>query len=55
MPGRYRAPQADAGWSDQQAVLKKVTAPDFKQTHMTWEFDCAFALDYDFTRNVRLE
>jgi carboxymethylenebutenolidase len=55
MPGRYRAPQADAGWSDQQAFLKKVTAPDFKQTHMTWEFDCAFALDYDFTRNVRLE
>lgn len=55
MPGRYRAPQANAGWADQQAFLKKVTAPGFQQTHINWTFDCSFAQDYDFSKNVRLE
>ncbi len=55
MPGRYRAPQADAGWADQQAFIKKISSPGFKQTHLSWEFDCAFTPDYDFSKNVRLE
>jgi len=55
MPGRYRAPQANAGWADQQAFLARVTAPDFRPEHITWSFDCAMSAAYDFTRNVRLE
>ena len=55
MPGRYRAQQANAGWAHQQAFLKKVTAPDFQQSHVTWEFHCSSAADYDFNKNVRLE
>jgi len=55
MPGRYRALQADAGWAHQQAFLKKVTTPGYTADRIGWEFDCAFASDYDFSKNVRLE
>lgn len=55
MPGRYRAPQANAGWADQQAFLAKVLASGYTQQRINWTFDSAFAQDYDFTRNVRME
>lgn len=55
MPGRYRAPQADAGWADQQVFLKRVFSGDYKPDDVSWRFDSAFGSDYDFTKNKRLE
>jgi carboxymethylenebutenolidase len=55
MPGRYRAPQANAGWSDQQAFLKKVMAPGYRQDSITWHFVSESSPSYDFSKNVRLE
>jgi carboxymethylenebutenolidase len=55
MPGRYRAPQANAGWSDQQNFLKKVLAPGYKAERITWSFQSESGKDYDFSKNVRLE
>lgn len=55
MPGRYRAPQADAGWADQQVFLKRVFSGAYKADEVSWRFDGAFASDYDFTKNKRME
>ena len=55
MPGRYRAPQADAGWADQQIFLKRVFSGGYKPGQVSWRFDSAFASDYDFAKNKRLE
>lgn len=55
MPGRYRAPQANAGWADQQAFLKRMTGAQKNPQHISWNFNCTFAKDYDFSKNVRLE
>ncbi len=55
MPGRYRAPQADAGWADQQIFLKRVFSGGYKRDEVSWRFDSAFASDYDFLKNLRLE
>ncbi|MEA2976075.1 MAG: carboxymethylenebutenolidase [Alphaproteobacteria bacterium] len=55
MPGRYRAPQADAGWADQQLFLKKVFASGSKPETVSWHFDGGFARDYDFAKTKRLE
>jgi hypothetical protein len=55
MPGRYRKPQADAGWAAQQRFLAEVLSPDYKADPIRWRFDAAFNADYDFSKNVRLE
>ena len=55
MPGRYRAPQADAGWADQQLFLKKVFASGDKPETVSWRFDSEIGRDYDFAKNKRLE
>jgi carboxymethylenebutenolidase len=55
MPGRYRAPQADAGWADQQVFLKKVFSGDYKSGTVSWRFDSEIGRDYDFANNKRLE
>jgi carboxymethylenebutenolidase len=55
MPGRYRAPQADAGWADQQLFLKRVFSGGYKAGEVSWRFDSAFDKDYDFSKNERLE
>jgi carboxymethylenebutenolidase len=55
MPGRYRAPQADAGWADQQRFLKTVFEPGQKAGIVSWSFNSEIERDYDFSRNVRLE
>jgi carboxymethylenebutenolidase len=55
MPGRYRAPQADAGWADQQVFLKRVFSGGYKADEVSWRFDSAFGKDYDFSKNKRLE
>jgi carboxymethylenebutenolidase len=55
MPGRYRAPQADAGWADQQQFLKRVFGGGFKRDLVSWRFESEIEADYDFAKNVRLE
>jgi carboxymethylenebutenolidase len=55
MPGRYRAPQADAGWADQQHFLKRVFGGEIRSDRVRWRFESEIDADYDFSKNVRLE
>jgi carboxymethylenebutenolidase len=55
MPGRYRKPQADAGWAAQQRFLSKVVAGGYDSKRVSWQFDSESSTEYDFTKNVRLE
>ena len=55
MPGRYRKADAEAGWAAQQAFLARVLARGYRQTSTQWTFQCERPLDYDFSKNVRLE
>jgi carboxymethylenebutenolidase len=55
MPGRYRAPQADAGWEDQQVFLKKVFSGCYNPERVKWQFQSEIDRDYDFAKNKRLE
>jgi len=55
MPGRYRKPQADAGWAAQQRFLSKVFAGGYDRKRVSWRFESESAVDYDFTKNVRME
>jgi carboxymethylenebutenolidase len=55
MPGRYRKPQAEAGWAAQQRFLSKVFAGGFEAGRVSWRFEGDSGTDYDFSRNVRLE
>jgi carboxymethylenebutenolidase len=55
MPGRYRRPQAEAGWAAQQRFLSKVFAGGFEAGRVSWRFEADSRADYDFSKNVRLE
>ena len=55
MPGRYRKPQADAGWAAQQRFLSKVFAGGYDPKRVSWRFESESTSDYDFTKNVRME
>jgi len=55
MPGRYRKPQADAGWAAQQRFLSEVLSPDYDAGTVRWRFACDSSPSYDFSKNVRLE
>jgi len=55
MPGRYRKPQADAGWAAQQRFLSEVFAGSYDPKRVSWRFESESGTDYDFTKNVRLE
>lgn len=55
MPGRYRKPQADAGWAAQQRFLSRVFAGGYDPKRASWRFESESGIDYDFTRNVRME
>lgn len=55
MPGRYRKPQAEAGWAAQLAFLSRVLAPDYDKTSVSWHFACDWTEGYDFSKNIRLE
>jgi len=55
MPGRYRKPQADAGWAAQQRFLSKVFARGYDPNRVSWRFESESGTDYDFTKNVRME
>jgi carboxymethylenebutenolidase len=55
MPGRYRRPQAEAGWAAQQRFLSEVFAGSYDPKRVSWRFESESGTDYDFTKNVRLE
>jgi carboxymethylenebutenolidase len=55
MPGRYRKPQADAGWAAQQRFLSEMFAGAYEPKRVNWRFEGDSGTDYDFTKNVRLE
>ena len=55
MPGRYRKPQADAGWAAQQRFLSEVFAGTYDPKRVSWRFESESGTDYDFTKNVRME
>lgn len=55
MPGRYRKPQAEAGWADQQRFLGAVFSPDWKTDPVQQRYECSYGAHYDFSKNVRLE
>jgi carboxymethylenebutenolidase len=55
MPGRYRKPQADAGWAAQQRFLSEVFAGNYDGGIVRWQFDCVSGPGYDFSKNVRME
>ena len=55
MPGRYRKPQADAGWTAQQRFLSEVFAGAYDSKRVSWRFESESGSDYDFTKNVRME
>lgn len=55
MPGRYRKPQAEAGWAAQQRFLARVFADQFQTKRVSWRFEGDSSTDYDFSKNVRLE
>ena len=54
MPGRYRKPQADAGWAAQQRFLRDVFSGRWNDV-VRWRFDSDSGVNYDFSKNVRLE
>lgn len=55
MPGRYRKPQAEAGWAAQQRFLAEVFAGSYNSSRVRWSFAGEVSPDYDFAKNVRLE
>jgi len=55
MPGRYRKPQAEAAWADQQRFLHRVFAGESDLKTITWRFTAGLRPDYDFAKNVRLQ
>ncbi len=55
MPGRYRKPQAEAGWAAQQRFLAEVLSPTYDSGTITCNFEAAYSRNYDFSKNKRLE
>jgi carboxymethylenebutenolidase len=54
MPGRYRPTAAAQAWQLLLAFLAEVFAGQW-HGRVRWEFEGASAMDYDFSKNVRLE
>ena len=54
MPGRYRKPQAEAGWAAQQRFLREVFAASGRAM-VRWQFESESSVNYDFSKNVRME
>jgi carboxymethylenebutenolidase len=55
MPGRYRRPQAEAGWALQRAFLERVLDPGYDRSRRVQIYECEHSADYDFGKNVRME
>ncbi|HYX91374.1 MAG TPA: dienelactone hydrolase family protein [Myxococcaceae bacterium] len=56
MPGRYRPREAEDAWALLLAFLADVFSERWPGAgEVRWEFECASAADYDFSKNARLE
>lgn len=55
MPGRYRREAAEAAWGLQLAFLRQIFAPGFDRTRRFQAYECDYAANYDFSKNVRME
>jgi carboxymethylenebutenolidase len=55
MPGRYRAAQSDAAWSQITSFLRSVFAGEWQKERAIWRFAADSSVDYDFTRMKRWE
>ena len=55
MPGRYRKPQAEAGWAAQQRFLTEVFGGGYDAKTVRWQFESDSSPNYDFSKNVRME
>jgi carboxymethylenebutenolidase len=56
MPGRYRAQPAEQAWGMLRTFLADVFSGSWPGTgQVRWEFESATSVDYDFSKNVRLE
>jgi carboxymethylenebutenolidase len=56
MPGRYRAKEAEDAWGMLLAFLGDVFGGRWPgKGQVRWEFESAISVDYDFSKNVRLE
>jgi len=55
MPGRYRRAQAEAGLAAQFAFLERVFSPAYDRSKVSWDFHCESGVNYDFSKNVRME
>jgi carboxymethylenebutenolidase len=56
MPGRYRAKEAEEAWGMLLAFLGDVFGGRWPgKGQVRWEFESAVSVDYDFSKNVRLE
>jgi len=55
MPGRYRRPQAETAWSVLVNFLERAHTGGYPADRVQWAFEADSSIDYDFTKNVRLE
>ena len=55
MPGRYRQKEAEAAWALTLDFLDRVYAGYYRPERLRWRFESNVAVDYDFSKNVRLE
>jgi carboxymethylenebutenolidase len=54
MPGRYRREAAEAAWALQRVFLERIFAGGDENRRLQ-VYECAYAADYDFSKNVRME
>lgn len=54
MPGRYRPRETEQVWSMILDFIQRAHAGAFPKDRVLWKFDSDFAVDYDFTKKVRL-
>jgi carboxymethylenebutenolidase len=55
MPGRFRAAQSDAAWSQITTFLDAVFTGKYSRDRVVWRFESDSSADYDFTRMKRWE
>jgi carboxymethylenebutenolidase len=55
MPGRYRQPESEAAWSYMIDFLERVHAGGYPSNRVRRRYESDTSVDYDFSKNVRLE
>jgi hypothetical protein len=55
MPGRFRAEQTRAAWSQITAFLDAVFSGKYRKDRVVWRFESDSSVDYDFTKMKRWE